>query len=175
MGYTHYFRQHRNASREEWERIRLLTTKLFEALPPDVRIDDQNGGPPIADQTHIWFNGIEDEGCETFQLTRCRRALRDYEEAERNRMSPAERRKFDAEGVFDFCKTRGEPYDLVVCAVLAVAAYVTRRDPAWTISSDGEPADWQPGLDWATRTLGFLVPCPLLPPCENVGDVSGGS
>lgn len=172
MGYTHYFSQLRDVTHEEWGRIRTLTDTLIRKLPPGVRIDDQDGGPPLVNQECIWFNGIEDEGCETFELTRVKRPLRDYELQELKAATPSTRRQLEAAGAFNFCKTRREPYDLVVCAVLAIATYVTRRDPAWRISSDGEPDEWQPALDWATKTLGFRVPSPLEPPCEVVGDVS---
>jgi hypothetical protein len=63
---------------------------------------------PIVSKDKVWFNGIEDEGCETFAL--------DF---------PGE----------DFCKTKRQPYDIAVCECLLIAKahYGSHMD----LSSDG--------------------------------------
>jgi hypothetical protein len=80
-------------------------------------------GKPVADQNHIWFNGLEedDQGHETFQITK----------------------KLDSQ--FNFCKTARKPYDKYVCAVLLACEYYAPG--ALDIGSDGYKEEWQEGID----------------------------
>lgn len=52
---------------------------------------------------------------------------------------------------FGFCKTAARPYDVVVVAVLALAAHYGLAE----VSSDGEPADWQAGVALARSAGGI--------------------
>ncbi len=52
---------------------------------------------------------------------------------------------------FGFCKTAAEPYDVVVVAVLTLAAHYGLAE----VSSDGEPADWQAGVALARNASGI--------------------
>jgi len=52
---------------------------------------------------------------------------------------------------FDCCKTRGKPYDLIVCATLMVIKY---HCPEIQVSSDGNPKDWEPSLFWYRDCFG---------------------
>ncbi|PWC64028.1 hypothetical protein TSH7_10065 [Azospirillum sp. TSH7] len=54
-----------------------------------------------------------------------------------------------------FCKTARKPYDLVVCAVLAVAQMVA--PDAISVTSDGDSDDWWPAIEWASLTLDMVV------------------
>jgi hypothetical protein len=77
MGYTHYFTQTRDFTREEWKQIR----EELEALLKDVEhvrgipLANGNGdhgtSPEISDD-RIWFNGAGDGAHETFCLNRKR-------------------------------------------------------------------------------------------------------
>ena len=57
----------------------------------------------------------------------------------------------------DFCKTARKPYDLVVTALLMLAA---NRWDAVSIESDGDPEDWEPGRELISRALSRDVPIP---------------
>lgn len=61
---------------------------------------------------------------------------------------------------FDFCKTAREPYDVVVCAILA--AVHTRVPGVLSIKSDGEPEEWEPGVQLASKALGISIANPIL-------------
>jgi hypothetical protein len=58
-------------------------------------------------------------------------------------------------GGWEFCKTRGEPYDRLVCAILAEAA---QRYPGLAVESDaqlqGDESLWIDALAWASEVLG---------------------
>lgn len=52
---------------------------------------------------------------------------------------------------FGFCKTAAKPYDVVVVAVLALAAHYGLAE----VSSDGEPSDWAAGIALARSASGI--------------------
>ncbi len=116
MGYTHYWNQSRDFTREEWTQIR----EDMEALMSDVQhvqgIPLANGAgepgtSPETSDTKIWFNGVGDDSHETFCLNRVR--------------PPKEEWQNQRGG--DFCKTARKPYDLAVTAALCYLATVPDR------------------------------------------------
>lgn len=143
MGYTHYWRVSKPIPLKAWDLICDDAEKIIAASPvplaweydepkkaPEVKRKNEMGGAAL-----IRFNGIEDDGHETFF----------FEQAATK---------------FSFCKTAAKPYDVVVCALLAAIA---ERAPMVKVSSDGEPGEWQEGLDLAQKALGRPVPLPLQP------------
>ena len=141
MGYTHYWRQLRDFTDTEWQELTRLT-KLITADGSSILangISDKNSRPTI-DNEQICFNGIGNDGHETFRITKKKRAKADYEEQE----------AYDRQGAFEFCKTAQKPYDRYVVAVLC-AIYRVQRD-VMNISSDGNTADWTEGLFHAVRS-----------------------
>ena len=141
MGYTHYWRQLRDFTDTEWQEL----TRLAKLITADGQgilangLSDKNSEPTI-DNEQICFNGIGDDGHETFRITKKKRAKADYEEQE----------AYDRQGAFEFCKTAQKPYDRYVVAVLC-AIYRVQRD-VMNISSDGNTADWTEGLFHAVRS-----------------------
>lgn len=132
MGYTHYCRQSKNFTDKEWEAIVIDTKKMFAALPAKtpkagipgrggevLQIDDQEGNPPVANDTSIFFNGCgyPDADHETFELTK----------------------KKPGDG-FSFCKTARKPYDLAVQACMLIAVH--HAHASISISSDGDADEW---------------------------------
>ena len=141
MGYTHYWRQLRDFTDTEWQELTRLT-KLITADGSSILangISDKNSRPTI-DNEQICFNGIGNDGHETFRITKKKRAKADYEEQE----------AYDRQGAFELCKTAQKPYDRYVVAVLC-AIYRVQRD-VMNISSDGNTADWTEGLFHAVRS-----------------------
>lgn len=135
MGYTHYWRQPLGIPAAAWALIQADAAKLIAASPVKLAFDyDETDKAPACSAEEIRFNGLGDDGHETFMLTP------------------------DAED-FEFCKTAFKPYDLVVCAVLACAAEHTGKI---AVSSDGDVSDWRDGVEWASKVLGRSVPCPAL-------------
>ena len=188
MGFTHTWKYLRaRLTVGIWEAIKLDTYILLSHLPEHslsagghyseapLKLIGMNGSPPIVSNGRIIFNGdgsqpkedadpygrdCEDPlGCETFCLYRNWRAtLRDYLKEdptnEWNKGCLKEKR------YSEFCKTNRKPYDLVVCAVLAIA---TQRAPGWLriTSSDGDASDWQPAVDWASEVLDRRIINPI--------------
>src|SRR4051812_32854639 len=110
MGYTHYWHtQNQGIPQPAWEAICKDTRSLIAALPKRSTSygiaweDDKPRKAPEVSAELIRFNGKGDLGHETFCFERAPTG--------------------DSDGTaFAFCKTARKPYDLVVCAVLMVAA-----------------------------------------------------
>jgi hypothetical protein len=137
MGYTHYFYQHRDLRDDEWRALcggcqRMLT---IPEMPPLSRGESFPVPPEITDDV-ICFNGVGDDGHETFVVYR-------------TKTDPWTGEPSEKEEVFQFCKTAYKPYDLPVTAILA---YLDSTFPdAFVISSDGGPDDWTDGIELARR------------------------
>jgi len=97
----------------------------------------------MIDDDIIRFNGVEDDGHETFILTRTKRAKYDYESQE----------EYDVDGAFDFCKTARKPYDVLVTSSLLAAMRIANG--AWVVGSDGDEYDWEKGIALVTKVLGY--------------------
>jgi hypothetical protein len=141
MGYTHYWTQTRDFTREEWSPIRedmealLKDVQHVQGIPLANGEGDPGTSPEITDK-RIWFNGAGDDSHETFCL---------------NRVRPPKESWQDRRGG-DFCKTARKPYDLVVTAALCYLATVP--DPgSHSVSSDGSGKDFLDGLAEARRAL----------------------
>lgn len=134
MGYTHY-----------WYRKPEMDEDVFKLWSDDVRklvAAARQGGIVIVDglaetpdpeitKDVVAFNGQPDH--ETFMVERTGGRVRDGE-------------------VFGFCKTAQKPYDMVVVA--ALIALKARFGDAVKVSSDGDRADWEPGIALADKVLG---------------------
>ena len=145
MGYTHYWRQLRDFTEMEWQELTRLT-KLITADGSSILangLSDKNSKPTI-DNEEICFNGIGDNGHETFRITKKKRPKADYEEQE----------AYDKKGAFEFCKTAHKPYDKYVTAVLCAVyrVQIERGQNIMNISSDGNTKDWTEGLFHAVRS-----------------------
>jgi hypothetical protein len=140
MGYTHYWRQNRDirarkAVRKAWpafsEECRLLIKYWNDHVEPEDRVAyafDKSETPPLITPREVRFNGVGENGHETFLF-------------ERN-PEPGEWGKEDA-WVFNFCKTGRKPYDQLVCATLILAKHYFGDNIV--VTSDGdftEAAEW---------------------------------
>jgi len=130
MGYTHYWRQRRDITPDEWDDVRAAFNAMLAHIEFSIA-DVENTADVIA------FNGVGDYSHEIFVLNRVLATAR------------AEWNTPDAEPLcFQFCKTARKPYDLIVTAMLLVVSEVA---PAWAdVSSDGDMGgkDWQPARDF---------------------------
>ena len=152
MGYTHYWRQHRDFNDTEWRVItrlaKLITADGLGVLAhhPDAINGDEYYGEKeddvfIIDNEQIRFNGIGEDGHETFLIT-----------------------KKKPEEDFQFCKTARKPYDKYVVAVLCAIyhVYLQMEKTVMNISSDGNTEDWTEGLFHAVRsTREEQMYCPI--------------
>jgi len=123
MGYTHYWSHKEDFSPSEWQTIRLKTRALLHYTKAAIRLEFDSHLAALVDEHEIIFNGVGDDGHETFHVTRLRRSLMSHEQ--------------EINGArFGFCKTACKPYDEVVLAILM---YMSDRFPRkFEISSDGD-------------------------------------
>ena len=133
MGYTHYwFGNAKPISPDNWANIRTEVEKLIAASPVQVLFEFDSNRPAEVTDDYIRFNGVHNDGHETFLL-------------EREMEATSGRRNHR----FACCKTARKPYDLLVCACLAVAAPYLLR-----VSSDGSiDEEWVEPLAWASKVL----------------------
>lgn len=128
MGYTHYWRINESLTVGQWaaicERARdILNMAGAIGIPTVHEYDEPNLGPEINAQ-RIRFNGLGDDGHETFILE----------------PGPRGQERYSGEDVsFSFCKTARKPYDGPVVAILMEAERITNGTVEWSSDGDGEP------------------------------------
>lgn len=153
MGYTHYWTQVRDFTKDEWADIRadlaaILKYAQHEFGIPLADAAGDDGTSPEIDGDKIYFNGVGDGAHETMCVDR----VRPPQESWQSRRGT------------NFCKTARKPYDRAVVAVLCYLSTITRRDDpaigdpivgteAFTVSSDGGGSDFLDGLELARRAL----------------------
>ena len=158
MGYTHYWRQQRDFTETEWQELTRLT-KLITADSRGVLARHPYDDHTLTiDDESICFNGIGDEGHETFRITKKKRELYDYEK--QDSIQDAYMYHKSGGGAFEFCKTAQKPYDKYVVAVLCALYNLSDAPPQSNrsahpmseITSDGNTKDWTEGLFHAVRS-----------------------
>ena len=147
MGYTHYWRFHRNKMTTEDIRstFKYVSEEIKDIIHNQIPQSKEvlrgglGEGEPIINETEVWFNGDEELGNdhETFAINW------KYTEA------------------FGFCKTARKPYDLFVC--LALLSF-TDHFPShvFKLSSDGDAEDWQEAVDLYNEFTYKNVPNPFI-------------
>jgi hypothetical protein len=141
MGYTHYWTQSRDFTREEWTQIRedmqalLKDVQHVQGIPLANGAGDPGTSPEITEEK-IWFNGVGGDSHETFCLNRVRPPKDDWE----------------TRRGWTFCKTARKPYDLAVTAALCYLATVP-VPASHSVSSDGKGRDFLDGLAEARLAL----------------------
>jgi hypothetical protein len=145
MGYTHYWRFHKEKLdlenlRGTFKIVSEEVKRLHDCLSDKIVICGGLGtGTPIINESEVWFNGDEEKGedHETFCI------------------------EWKGEGGFSFCKTARKPYDLLVCASLLSFHNHFPRD-VFQLSSDGGAEDWQEAVDFYNDVSGnFAIPNPF--------------
>ena len=146
MGYTHYWRMSRDFTDTEWLAIMEAACKIIGRardtfkIPLAYECDQPDRKPEISSAFGIRFNGIGDDGHETFMFTK--------------RMGPEpEWRK--GEGHFAFCKTARKDYDAPVVAILIAAKEIAPQAFDW--SSDGWLDEHADGLKLANGSCGMYL------------------
>jgi hypothetical protein len=138
MGYTHYFEQETKPTDEQWAAITshfrnlYISCLLTEPLP--IQVEDDQPGSPVIDHDCIRFNGIGENGHETF-------VLRQEDE------------------YFAFCKTAHKPYDLAVTAALLLTNHFAPY--RYNIRSDGTKDAWKPAQQLIKDHLNLVVELPI--------------
>jgi hypothetical protein len=145
MGYTHYWRFHRDKMttediRNTFKAVSEEFQDIINKLPQSKKIirGGLGEGEPIINETEIWFNGDEELGNdhETFSVN--------WKDTE----------------AFGFCKTARKPYDLFVC--LCLISFIEHYpSDIFTLSSDGDAEEWQDAVDLYNKITRKNVPNPF--------------
>lgn len=130
MGYTHYWNHTPRCEDDVWKTVRIIVKQIFDITHVPLQYEYDSPKPPVVDGMGIRFNGVEDDGHETFF--------------------------FDKEDSgFNFCKTACKPYDEVVVAVLITLA---RHYPGFAWTSDGDYEDFKAGGLLYEQASGLTLP-----------------
>ena len=115
--------------------------KVCDLLGVPILQEYNRNDPPDFNDDVVWFNGIKDDGHETFFIPRV----------------------FDTDGYchtddegrfFAFCKTARKPYDLPVCCCLLIFKQHFGDD--FILSSGGEfDEEWREARDEVEKILGY--------------------
>ena len=133
MGYTHYFDVPPELPKEDFMQFAQDCVKIIKeadnAYTIEVWLEKDIDLPPELTPDVVQFNGIGEEGHETFYFPR------------------------QIEECFNFCKTAHKPYDVIVVACL----YAAQRRFGHTIklNSDGSRDDRVPGADLYNAATGL--------------------
>jgi hypothetical protein len=154
MGYTHYWRFHRDKMKTEklrqtfkkvseeiqelYKNLSLIPKTGYHTDYPIIIKGGLGEGEPIINESEIWFNGDGELGNdhETFSIN------------------------WTDSSAFGFCKTARKPYDLLVCMSLLS---FTEHFPShvFTLSSDGDAEEWQDAVDLYNKITDNDIPNPF--------------
>lgn len=110
MGYTHYFSQKEELDTVKWSKFTKDVNSLLKLTPIcSLREESDSSNPPIVNNEVVRFNGLANNGHETFWLDRKYKLSYLNEQPDENGYW------------FNFCKTARKPYDIYVVAVLELA------------------------------------------------------
>ena len=138
MGYTHYWTiNQKEISPESWfgfmQEFSEIEAKFHEKL------DHTTDQKYRIDSESIIFNGIGEQGHETFTM---------------NRKNPMEESYTGENEYFNFCKTARKEYDIAVCCALIIAKKYF--GDIIKVSSDGEDEDgWDKAKELCQETLKY--------------------
>jgi hypothetical protein len=124
MGYTHYWDTKKWSKKdvEGYKTARPIIQDILNRYASIIQFEHDQQQKPVANTKQIRFNGIGEEGHETFLFH-----VRKNQGYTRN-----DGTKYNT--TFNFTKTARKPYDIVVCeALLVLKAHM----PGLSISSDG--------------------------------------
>jgi hypothetical protein len=127
MGYVHYWKV-QEVEQSKWDAFVEDIKQVFSAGSYPITSEDDSDLPPRIDDTGVRFNGIDEDGHETFMIER------------------------SCTG-FDFCKTARKPYDLPVCIALTLAK---THGILSELSTDGEfgEGNWLEAENVVSSVLG---------------------
>lgn len=136
MGYTHYYYLPEQLDHEKFSHLVQDVKKILDHI--DVQLGDGIGeNEPIITEEDIVFNGVGEDGHETFALSRNNPIMGDDTFA------------------FNFCKTALKPYDLAVAATLLRLKH--HFGDQVKVSSDGGDEEWRPAKELCDELFSRLT------------------
>ncbi len=157
MGYTHYWSASRDFTDDEWklikENARKILTHATDHYGISVSEEYDVNRVPVVDDLKIRFNGLGDEGHETFVLSHAVPTPPEYRATEPD---------------FQFCKTARKDYDMPVVAILIAARAIAPDAFEW--SSDGWLSELAEGVQLYREACGSDLEWANTEPAENDPD-----
>lgn len=154
MGYTHYMEREKVLRQRKFAAAardcKLVCEHLTKTTGVRIQYEDDDGSPPVFGNDKIHFNGVGEDGHETFLVER---TWTPPEWGERPRPNGL---------IFEFCKTARKPYDAHVCACLVVLRH--HLDERLIVSSDGKDDEegWPVAREACQQLLGYGADFSLL-------------
>src|SRR3990167_713411 len=139
MGYTHYWHLNPNGKQKDLSGCLDNIKKVIEEHKQIIKYEEDEAKPPLVTKEVIRFNGIGQDGHETFYF-QYPPDLTD---------KPI---KNDDGYIFACCKTARKPYDIVVCKCLLILKEYLKSD--MQLSSDGDwnnEEEWLPAIQQVTE------------------------
>ena len=143
MGYTHYCYKAEELDQTKWDNFIEDFEKVlpfFEQYLEKSPTDDQH---LVYDSEKLWFNGIGEQGHETFAFMR----------VEAKNDSKGYGREDTNTPYFMFCKTARKDYDIAATCALIIAKKHFGDDVI--ISSDGDNSEWSEAKELCEDELGY--------------------
>lgn len=145
MGYTHYWETAKKIDKKNWKVLMGAVNILFKGCEKTIQKEYTDTSEAEVNIDRIRFNGIGEDGHETFLLSREGRVSEWAREERKNSSTPC----------FGFCKTARKPYDEYVTAVLILAKLYLGDQIK--LSSDGTALEWQSGVDLINDKMGWKL------------------
>jgi len=148
MGYTHYWYRPEKLDADKFKKASKDCSLLAKSLNIPVQFEYDIDEPPVFSENTIRFNGIEEDGHETFSVEQL--------------FQPSFRQETDGK-LFTFCKTARKPYDTLVTGCLTILKHYFGDD--FIVKSDGRQSDWEDGVR-EVWDLFHYGDCPLENKCS---------
>jgi hypothetical protein len=132
MGYTHYW--DKKHGKEGYDKALPILKKILKRHKDLIQHEYDDDSAPVCDEEGLFFNGIGDDGHETFVM--------DINNAIK----------------FAFCKTERKDYDCAVCECLIVLKHFVK---GFNFSSDGnfDEDDWLLPIENVKEHYGIEFKC----------------
>lgn len=128
MGYIHYWTLSKNISEKDFALAIKDCEKICKESKIPIQYEYNDNDKPIFSENEIRFNGVEEDGHETFSIHLGNKG-------------------------FDFCKTACKPYDINVTCCLIVFKHYLKNNIK--VNSDGNLEDWQSAIALCQKVLGY--------------------
>ena len=150
MGYTHYFPRAMEIEEDRFLQFARACAKIIHNADAEVCFEfNEVSLPPQITPDMVRFNGIGDDGHETFYFPRV------VTDDEAGYQTEDYRARWGGK-LFTFCKTARKDYDTIVTACLFAALYYLPEEV--DVSSDGDTEDWREGRKLFEEATGLKAP-----------------
>ena len=142
IGHSHYFNIAHPIGPKRWA-VFAEACRSIVAASPVALANGVGRGKPVINASRVSVNGVGDRGCEAVEVTRT---------------GGLETWGKDMGAGWRYVKTYQRPYDVAVCAILAVGRHL---GVLACVSSDGKAEDWAPGIALARKATGLPIQDPM--------------